>query len=92
MPTFTPAYTDNKIDKSEYKRLGKEWMFDIIKHVSDPDAHAVFGAVGDKIRAFVDDMKILDLQNEHERDEPDEATDILFPNNIFKQQRRLFVA
>ena len=68
--TFTPAYTDNKISMSEYKKLGKEWMVEIVKrYVDEPDVHAVFGAVGDKIRNLVDDLNILDLQNEHERDE-----------------------
>ena len=84
--TFTPTYTDNKISMSEYKKLGKEWMVEIVRrYVDEPDVHAVFGAVGDKIRNLVDDLNILDLQNEYERDERvHEVVDEVFPDNILK--------
>lgn len=84
--TFTPAYTDNKISKSEYQKLGKEWMFEIVsRYVEDQDAHMVYGAVGDKIRSLVDDMQILDLQNRYERDERvREVVELVAPNSTLK--------
>ena len=61
-------------------------MVEIVRrYVDEPDVHAVFGAVGDKIRNLVDDLNILDLQNEYERDERvHEVVDEVFPDNILK--------